>query len=116
MAIYTLKNRFSEPFVGMYDGVEYTVADTLAVPDYIAQHLKRQSIVRDNPITGDNAYRLGIVEIGDPIDPIAELPAESFDRSDTDHPRSKLISSGIRSARPAPREGSGVSQVSTKDR
>lgn len=116
MAIQTLKNRYREPFVGMYDGVEYTVADTLAVPDYVALHLKRQSIVRDNPVTGDNEYRLGIIELGDPVDEIKELPADTFDRSDTDHPKVKYIQSGIRSTRPPMREGTGASQVSTKER
>lgn len=116
MAILTLKNRYREPFVGMYDGVEYTVADTLAVPDYIAVHLKRQSVVRDNPVTGDNDYRLGIIEKGDPIDEILELPQDTFDRSDTDHPRVKYIASGIRSSRPPLREGPGTSNVSTKER
>ena len=116
MAIVTLKNRYREPFIGMYDGVEYTVDDTLAVPEYIGNHLKRQSIIRDNPITGDNDYRLGIIERGDPISPLETLPEDPFDRSDTDHPRTKIIPSGVRSTRPAPREGSGQSQVLTKER
>jgi hypothetical protein len=116
MAILTLKNRYREPFVGMYDGVEYTVDDTLAVPDYVAQHLKRQSIYRDNPVTGNNDYRLGILELGDPVDEVVEIPADPFDRSDTDHPKVKYIATGIRSSRPAQREGTGQSQVSTKER
>jgi hypothetical protein len=117
MAIVTLKNRWREPFVGMYDGKEYEIADTLLVPDYIGEHLKRQSIVRDNPVfPSANTYQLGIVEKGDDVSPILEKPVEAFDRSDTEHPKSKIVPSGIRQNAPAPREGSGANQVLTKER
>lgn len=113
----TVKNRYREPFIGMFDGQEYVVVDTATLPDHVAQHLKRQSIIRDNPITGDNDYQLGIVENEDPLEPILELPAETFDRSDTDYPKSKVIPSGIRMGRPAPRTGTGEhSASSSKER
>ena len=106
MAIYTLKNRWRTPFIGMFNGETYEVKDTLAVPDYIAHHLKKQSIIRDNPITGDNDYRLGIVEIGDNVEPLklGELPLESLDRSDMEEFRKVVIKpSGIHTAAPGPR-------------
>jgi hypothetical protein len=114
--ILTVHNRFSEPFVGRYDGKEYMVVDKLVLPAAVARHLKKQSIIRDNPIVpGLNEYQLGIVEDGDDVSPISEKPLESMDRSDTDHPKSKIIPSGIRQMA-APREGSGESRVHTKER
>lgn len=103
MAILTVKNRWHEPFVGMWDGETYTVKDTLAVPDYVAYHLKKQSIIRDNPINpGVNEYRLGIVEKGDDVTPLKELPVESLDRTDMDEFRKVVIKpSGVRSTAPA---------------
>lgn len=115
MALLTVKNRYTkEPFVGMYDGEVYTVVDDLILPAHIAKHLKNQSIIRDNPITGDNEYRLGIVENGDPVDLLDVLPEETFDRSDTDFPRSKVIQSNIKHGRPAARSGPGNAEVATK--
>jgi hypothetical protein len=101
MAIFTIKNRYAaEPFVGMYDGQEYVVKDTLAVPDYVAHHLKRQSIIRDNPVTGDNDYRLAILELDGEPEPVTELPIETLDRSDMDMPKTVLRQTGIRHAQP----------------
>jgi len=111
MAILTVKNRWSEPFVGMFDGETYTVVDTLAVPDYVAYHLKKQSIIRDNPVNaGSNEYRLGIVEKNDDVSPLVSLPLESLDRTDMDEFRKVVIKpSGIRQSVPAPK--SGVTQT-----
>lgn len=105
MAILTVKNRWKEPFIGMFDGETYTVADTLSVPEHIAHHLKRQSIIRDNPVNpGVNEYRLGIVERGDDVSPLAGLPVESLDRTDMDEFRKVVIKqSGIRNAPPVPK-------------
>lgn len=113
MAILTVKNRHSEPFVGMFDGETYEVVDTLAVPDYIAEHLKKQSIVRDNPVNaGANEYRLGIVEKGDDVSPLAALPQESFDRSDMNEFTKVVIKpSGIRQTAPAPKPGQSSATV-----
>ncbi len=117
MAVLTLKNRFAgAPFVGRFDGQVYEVRDTLVVPDYVAVHLKRQSIVRDNPVTGDNEYRLAIVEHGDSAEPLTSLPLETLDRSDMEYPRAKVIPSNIRQSAPAPRDGTGSHGVSTKER
>lgn len=103
MAILTVKNRWREPFIGMWDGETYVVKDTLVVPDYIAIHLKKQSIIRDNPVNaGANDYQLGIVENGDNVEPLAEIPAESFDRSDMDEFRKVVLKpSGIRQSGPS---------------
>lgn len=104
MVIYTVKNRWSEPFVGMFDGQVYTVVDELKVPDYIAHHLKKQSVIRDNPITSANEYQLGIVELNDTVAPLAEKPLESLDRTDMDEFRKVVLKpSGIRSNAPATR-------------
>lgn len=103
MAILTVKNRYAaEPFVGMFDGETYVVKDTLAVPDFVAYHLKRQSICKDNPVDpGANQYRLAIVERGDDDSPLDELPAESLDRSDmNEFSKTKLIGSNVKTARP----------------
>ena len=113
MAILTVKNRYREPFVGMWDGETYEVKDTLAVPDYVAIHLKRQSIIRDNPVNpGMNDYRLGIVENGDPTDMLETLPLESLDRTDMDDFRKVVLKpSGIRSTIPAPKGGQRTSDT-----
>ena len=105
MAILTVKNRWHEPFIGMFDGETYEVKDTLAVPEHIAYHLKKQSIIRDNPINaGSNEYRLAIIEKGDDQTPLTVLPQESLDRTDMDEFRKVVIKpSGIRSSAPVPR-------------
>ena len=114
MGLLTVQNRTENPFVGMWDGIEYVVADRLTVPDYIAHHLKGQSIARDNPLFPEsNMYRLGIVELGDDVNPLESIPLESLDRSDFDELRKvRIVQSGIRTAR-APREGTGASGVTT---
>lgn len=116
MAILTVKNRRPDVFIGMFDGQTYEVKETLAVPDYVAHHLKRQSIVRDNPVNpGMNEYRLGIVELGDPVTPLGDLPPESLDRSDMDEFRKVVIKpSGIRSTIPAPK-GAVAQSIRTTD-
>lgn len=105
MVLLTVKNRWHEPFVGMFDGQVYRVEDVLTVPDYIAIHLKRQSIIRDNPVNaGANEYRLAIVEWNDNSEPLTQLPAESLDRTDLNEFRKVIIkSSGVRQSIPAPR-------------
>ena len=117
MEILTLKNRYREPFEGMYDGEKYVVVDTLAVPAFIAHHLKRQSIFRDNPIAGVQEYRLAIQELDGEMDEILELPPESLDRSDMEHPKVKYVDSKVRPTPPAQR-GSGRfdSMPMTKER
>ncbi len=116
MAILTVKNRYAaEPFVGMFDGETYTVVDTLAVLDYVAHHLKKQSIFKDNPATGYNEYRLAILELGDDDSPVGELPVESMDRTDmNEYQKVKYVGSGVRQARPERKERFG-SIVGTKD-
>jgi hypothetical protein len=115
--ILTVQNRFSEPFIGRYDGKEYTVVTTLVLPAVVARHLKKQSIIRDNPVVPSlNEFRLGIIEDGDDVSPLDALPQESMDRSDTDYPKSKIVPSGVRQGASAPRSGSGSTQVYTKER
>jgi len=116
MAILIVHNRYHEKFVGMFDGQVYEIGEKdIAFPDYIARHLKKQSIMRDNPITGEQLYQLAIVEDGDDLSPIAEKPLETFDRSDTDWPKSKIISSGINRIARAPKADSSDRQVGTKE-
>ena len=109
MAIFTLKNRSTDrPFVGMYDGEQYTIApaSTLSVTDNVAYHLKRQSILKDNPIDPRaNEYQLAIVEKNDEASPLSgEAPVESFDRSDMDDFRKvEYRKSGARPAAPVAR-------------
>ena len=109
MAILTLKNRSTDrEFVGMFNGEQYTIKpnETLAVVDAVAFHLKRQSILKDNPIDPRaNDYQLGIVERGDVVDPIqGDAPIETLDRSDMDSFRKvEYRKSGARPAAPAPK-------------
>lgn len=109
MAIVTVKNRYAaEPFVGMFDGQTYTIADTLAVPDYVGSHLKKQSVIKDNPATGNNEYRLAILEHGDDDSPVDELPIESMDRTDmNEFQKVKYVGSGVKTVRPERRETFG---------
>lgn len=85
MAIKTLVNRYrGEPYTGMFAGEPYEIRTTLAVPDYVAYHLRDHSVVKDNPVNpAANVYRLGI-EGEDDCSLIDELPMEALDRSDMD--------------------------------
>lgn len=98
--IYTLKNRYREPFTGMFDGQLYTVSDTLAVPDFVALHLKNQAVIKDNPITGERQFRLAILELNDPVESLDALPVETLDRSDMDMPKVRIVPTHIRTAAP----------------
>ena len=83
MKLLTVRNRFpSKTFVGMFDGEKYEVKDTAVVPETVAYHLKKQSVIRDNPVTGEQEYRLNIVEEDGPGEDLESLPVESLDRSD----------------------------------
>ena len=109
VAIYTLKNRFAgQPYQGQFDGQLYTVKDTLSVPDYIALHLRNHALIRDNPVSGEREYRLGIVELGDDVSPIEELPVEVLDRSDMDFRKVRILQTNQRTAAPASRAGGGA--------
>lgn len=114
MAILTLKNRYpAEPFIGRFDGQPYVVTDTLAVPDHVAFHLKKQSIVKDNPVTGEATYRLCILERDGDMEPLEELPAESLDRQDMDFPKAILVK-GVKTPAPQRAERFGSLEVGSK--
>lgn len=116
MAILIVHNRHRDKFVGMFDGQVYEIGEKdMAFPDYIARHLRKQSVLRDNPITGEALYQLGIVEDGDDLSPIEEKPVEVFDRTDTDWPKSKIIPSGVNRIPRAPKADSVDRQVGTKE-
>lgn len=116
MAIFTVHNRYHEKFVGMFDGQTYEIGDKdMAFPDYIARHLQKQSIFRDNPITGERLYQLAILEQGDDVSPIEVKPEDSFDRTDTEWPKTKIIPSSIHRIARAPKADSADRQVVTKE-
>ena len=115
MAILTVKNRYaSQPFVGMFDGQDYTVADTLVLPDYVARHLRKQSVATDNPITGERTYRLAVIEDGDDDSPLEALPLESLDRTDMDLRKVVLVPSRLKAPPPTPRSTFGALEVGSK--
>lgn len=115
MAIVTVHNRYHEKFVGMFDGQTYEIGEKdVAFPDYIARHLQRQSIFRDNPVSGEVLFQLAILENGDDTSTIVEKPVDPFDRSDTEWPKTKVIPSSVQRTARAPRDGSGAAEVATK--
>lgn len=117
MKVYTVKNRTAVPFTGMFDGVVYEVpaAGTLALPDFIAFHMKRQSVCRLNPVSGEATFRLAIVELGDEDDPIGEIPEELLDRTDMDLSKTRILKMNNRPAVPQRREAAG-SAITSKER
>jgi hypothetical protein len=115
MPLLTVVNRYHEPFVGMFDGQEYSIADRATLPDYVARHLKNRSIVRDNPIQPSyNVYQLAIVEDGDSTDPIEDKPIETLDRVDMDQSKVRVVPTGIRQQGPVPRETTAARQEPTR--
>lgn len=102
----TVKNRHTETFVGMYDGQRYPIkpGTTLTLPDFVARHIRNQSVYLENPVTGERHFRLAIVEEGDDDSPLDELPIESLDR--TDMALNKVVHVKT-NARPAPPERRG---------
>lgn len=82
----TLVNRSSKPLIGTWDGKHTVIAPGKhEFPDYKAQKFKDQNPVMgsEDPRTGHIEYLMGIVEEGDPIDPIEQnLNAiEKWDRT-----------------------------------
>jgi hypothetical protein len=116
MKLLTLKNRTSESFTGMYDGVSYTIQPGASVTllDFIALHLKNQSICRLNPVMGDAEFRLAIVEHGDDDSPLYDIPDEVLDRSDMDLHKTRIVKMGNRPAVPVHRAAG--SAVTAKER
>lgn len=112
MAIVTVKNRYPDkPFEGCYDGKSIVVADKpVLLEEYTARHIKKQSIIRDNPIDPSlNEYRLYIVEDdGEQAPVFADLPIESLDRSDMEFPKVKYIQGKRPAAPPEKREQTAV--------
>jgi len=104
----------------MFDGQEYVVADRLSVPSHVARHLQGQSVVRDNPITGEREYRLAIVEEEGEKEDLVALPSESLDRSDYDSFRKvEYVTTKSPIPRPAPRgsgRGDSAAITSSKER
>lgn len=102
MKLLTIRNRFPKTaFKGMYDGVPYEISDRMTIPDFIARHLKKQSIIKDNPVTGEQEYRLTILEEDGDVEDLELLPRESLDRSDFADFR-KVEYRDMRSPIPAP--------------
>jgi hypothetical protein len=86
----------------MYDGQRYELVPgkEYTLPDYVAHHLKKHSIYRDNPITGEQEYRVSILEEGDSTETVDEIPRESLDRADMDMPNVNYQPTGIKTAVP----------------
>ena len=110
--LLTVRNRYAQTaFEGMYDGISYKVVTDLTLPDHIARHLKKRSLIRDNPVTGEQEFRLAIVEEGDEDTPLEMLPRESLDRTDMDYRRVTYIETNTRPVPPPSKADRVVSSV-----
>lgn len=93
MEILTVKNRTDQKVTGTWNGKQYDLAPhaTGAFSEAIATAIKRQNPImgsgdpRDSEfgMTGRMRYKVGIIEQGDPVDPVAIDPnaIERWDRS-----------------------------------
>ena len=91
--VYTVKNRTSQTITGTWGGRQYDLAPngTGAFPALVATAMKRQNPImgsgdpRDSEygMTGRMKYKVGIVELGDPVDSVEINPTavERWDRS-----------------------------------
>ena len=94
--ILTVKNRTEQTITGTWGGRQYDLAPFAqgAFPELVAKAMKRQNPImgsgdpRDSEygMTGRMRYKVGIVELGDPVDPV-ELNPNAVERWD----RSKLV-------------------------
>ena len=116
MAVYNIKNRYKEDFHGKYDGVSYNIPAGKTVPllDYVALHLRNQSVIKDNPVTGEREFKLAIVELGDDDSPLTEIPIESMDRTDMDLRKVRIVDLRSKPIPPARHDGERV--MITKER
>lgn len=66
----------------MFDGVPYQFepGQELTLPDLVARHLRKRSLIKDNPITGEGVFALARKGI-DPLDTISR-DGELLDRTD----------------------------------
>jgi hypothetical protein len=78
-----LVNRLDEPLIVAFDGQHYTFlpGEEMALPDEVARHLRKRSLIRDNPITGEGVFALAIKGLED-TECIGGKPVELLDRSD----------------------------------
>lgn len=81
----TLVNRSSKALIGTWDGKHYIInPGKHEFPDYKAYKFKDQNPVMgsEDVRTGHVDYLIGIIEEGDPIDPIEQNPnaVEKWDR------------------------------------
>ena len=80
MDMLTVKNRSDQEVVGMWDGRQYVLPPlgTEAFPEVVARAIKRQNPVRgtgdprlsEAGLTGKMQYKVGIVELKDPCEPL----------------------------------------------
>lgn len=115
MVVYQVKNRYKETFRGKFDGVSYEVPGngSAHLPDFIATHIRNQSVIKDNPVTGEREFRLAIVELGDDDSPLLELPLEVMDRTDMELRKVKIVDLRSRPIPPA-RHATGI--MTSKER
>jgi len=70
----------------MFDGVPYRFepGQEMTLPDLVAKHLRKRSLIKDNPITGEGTFALARKGI-DPLDQI-QRDGELLDRTDMEGP------------------------------
>lgn len=77
----SLVNRSSKDLSGRYDGKQHTLpaGSTTQWPEYIAMKFREQNPVMgsENYYTGEKKYLLGIVEYGDPTEPIEQSASQT---------------------------------------
>jgi hypothetical protein len=75
----------------MFDGVPYSFepGQELTLPDDVARHLRKRSLISDNPVTGVGVFALAIkgIESEDPV----TRPMEILDREGTDLPKVQYV-------------------------
>lgn len=89
MRMVTLINRTEKPLRGLWDGKHVDIIPgTHSFPEAQALAYKRQNPIMgsENPMTGEVAYKIGIVEEGDDVTPFVQTQPEGIERWD----RSKL--------------------------
>ena len=87
----TLVNRLDEKLEVMFDGIPYEFEPygEVTLPDLVARHLRKRSLIKDNPVTGQGVFALARKGI-DPTEPVAR-DGELLDRTDMEVKKVELV-------------------------
>lgn len=89
----TLVNMLDEQLEVLFDGTPYVfeAGQELTVPEEIGRHLRKRSLLRDNPVSGKGVFALAVKGVDDQRATPTTRPVELLDRSGLLDPKARDV-------------------------